>query len=336
MALRTRITLGLAGLAALSACSDSVPTATDPNAAAPAFNTATNQAGDHPRRHVFELRNSPGARNAASRSGTGTGISYHGGPVLQAATKVVAIYWASGTIYTGGPAAGTTGSGAQDGSLVGHFLRNLGGSPYFNINTTYTDKSGLKIVNSVNYTGFWANTTSAPSGTSSVSDAQMIAMLQGGFTSGKLTYDASTLYLIFTAGQVNLGGGFGTQYCGYHTHGTVTIAGVNRTALYSAMPYDNAYPAACTNGTASPNGDPGADNEVSVLAHEIEETTTDPMGTAWYDNRGYENADKCAWNFGATYASGGGVANMNLGGKDFLVQQNWINAGTGGCRLTFP
>ena len=101
-------------------------------------------------------------------------------------------------------------------------------------------------------------------------------------------------------------------------------------------PYDYAYPAACTNGTASPNGDPGADNEVSVLAHEIEETTTDPMGNAWYDTRGYENADKCAWNFGATYGSGGGVANMNLGGKHFLVQQNWINAGTGGCRLAWP
>lgn len=336
MALRTRITLGLAGLAALSACTDSTPTPADPNAAAPAFNNAADQAGARPQRHVFELRNSPGVQSAAGRKGGGTGISFHGGPVLQATTKVVAIYWAAGTIYNGGPTPGTTGSGAADGSLIGHFLRNVGGSPYFNINTTYTDKSGLKIVNSVNYTGFWANNTSAPSGTTSVSDAQMVAMLQSGFNSGKLIYDPGTLYLIFTAGQVNLGGGFGTQYCGYHTHGTVSIAGVNQTALYSAMPYDNAYPASCTNGTASPNGDPGADNEVSVLIHEIEETTTDPMGNAWYDTRGYENADKCAWNFGVTYASGGGVANMNLGGKHFLVQQNWINAGTGGCRLAYP
>ena len=45
------------------------------------------------------------------------------------------------------------------------------------------------------------------------------------------------------------------------------------------------------------------------------------MGNAWYDTRGYENADKCTWNFG---------------GKHFLVQQNWINAGTGGCRLAWP
>jgi hypothetical protein len=338
MALRTRMALGLAGLTALTACSESVPTASESNSITPLFNNAADQAGDHPQRHVFELRNSPGVQSAAGRKGGGTGISYHGGPVLQAATKVVAIYWAAAPIYNNGPAAGTwnLAGNAADASLVGHFLRNLGGSPYFNINTTYTNGAGLNIANIVSYTGFWANNTSAPGGSTSVSDVQMVAMLQSGFTSGTLAYDANTLYLIFTAGTVNLGGGFGTQYCGYHTHGTVSIGGVNKTALYSAMPYDNAYPSACTNGTASPNGDPGADNEVSVLAHEIEETTTDPMGNAWFDTRGYENADKCAWNFGATYSSGGGVANMNIGGKHFLVQQNWINSGTGGCRLAWP
>jgi hypothetical protein len=83
---------------------------------------------------------------------------------------------------------------------------------------------------------------------------------------------------------------------------------------------------------ADPVADPGADYEVNTLAHEIEETTTDMMGTAWYDNRGYENADKCAWNFGPTVTTtAGGVANIAIGSKYFLVQQNWINKGTGGC-----
>jgi hypothetical protein len=185
----------------------------------------------------------------------------------------------------------------------------------------------------VTYTSFWANNINAPSGTTKISDTQMVAMLQAGFDSNKIAYDPSTLYLIFTAGKVNLGGGFGTSYCGYHTHGTITINGTAHTALYAAMPYDYAYPGACTNGTAAPNGDPGADGEVSVLAHEIEETTTDMMGNAWYDNRGYENADKCAWNFGTTYNNGVGIANVNLNGKDFLIQQNWKNVGSGGCAL---
>jgi hypothetical protein len=164
----------------------------------------------------------------------------------------------------------------------------------------------------------------------------MIAMLQSGFTNGRLTYGANTLYLIFTSGTVNLGGGFGTQYCAYHTHATVSVPGQgNKTIYYAAQPYVAAYPSACTNGTASPNGDAAADGVISVLAHEIEETTTDPMGNAWFDNRGYENADKCAWNFGTTTTAHGGVSNIQVGAKWFLVQQNWINSGSGGCRLSF-
>jgi hypothetical protein len=267
---------------------------------------------------------------------SGTGIYYHGGPVLQAATRVAAVYWASAPVFTGGPAAGTSGPGSADGSLVGLFLRNLGGSPYFNINTSYTDGSGRNIVNAVTYTQYWANNSNVPSNGQKVTDASMIAMLQSGFNSGALTYDASTLYAIFTAGTVNLGGGFGTSYCAYHGYATVTINGVNRTVLYSAQPHVAAYPSACTNGTASPNGDPGADGQVNVLAHETEETTTDMLGTAWYDRRGEESADKCAWTFGTTYkTANGGVANMKLGGKDFLVQQNWVNAGHGGCALSY-
>jgi hypothetical protein len=264
--------------------------------------------------------------------GSSTGISYHGGPVLQAGTKVVAVYWAASAIYSGGPTPGTHGAGSADGSLVGFFLTNLGGSSYFKINSTYTDGSGSSIVNSVSYTGYWANNIGVPANGQSVSDAAMVAMLQSGFNSGALTYDPNTLYAIFTAGTVNLGGGFGTQYCAYHTHGTVSVGGGSKTVLYAAMPYDNAYPGACTNGTTGPNGDPGADAEVNTLAHETEETTTDMMGTAWFDTRGYENADKCAWTWGTTQtASNGGLYNITIGGKPFLVQQNWVNSGTGGC-----
>jgi hypothetical protein len=256
--------------------------------------------------------------------------------VLRTNTNVVAIYWAGAPIYTGGPAAGTTGSGAQDGSLVGYFLRNLGGSSYFNINTTYTDGSGNPIANIVNYNGFWANNTNVPADGQNVSDAAMIAMLQSGFNSGKLVYDPNALYAIFTPGKVNLGGGFGTQYCAYHWNGTVTVGGASRTVLYAAMPYDYAYPTGCTAQKPSPNADPAADAEVNTLAHEIEETTTDLMGNAWFDNRGYENADKCAWTWGTTTTSGGGTWNVTMGAKHFLVQQNWVNSGSGGCKQSWP
>ncbi len=342
---RPRVTVAVSALLlAVAACTDRTGAPTGPQATAVPAGRASDRAAPGPfdgadHASVIALRKQDAAasqaKTGASRS-SGTGIYYHGGPVLQAGTKVVAVYWASAPIYSGGPAAGTTGAGSADGSLVGYFLNHLGGSPYFNINSSYSDGSGNKIVNSVTYTGYWANNVNVPSNGQNVSDAAMLAMLQSGIDSGAITYDPSTSYAIFTAGTVNLGGGFGTQYCAYHWYGTVTVGGVSKNILYAAMPYDYAYPSGCTNGTTSPNGDPAADAEANVLAHEIEETTTDMFGTAWYDRRGYENADKCAWKFGSTYTTNnGGVANMVIGSKDFLVQQNWVNAGSGGCVLKF-
>ncbi len=220
-----------------------------------------------------------GARSAASpstnRATVNSGITFHGGPVLQATTNVVAVYWASAPIYVKGPKTGT-GLGTADSSIVGFFLRNLGGSPWFNINATYTNAAGLKINNLVKYTGYWANATSAPASGATVTDAAILAMLQSGFTAGTLTYDSNTIYSVFTGPKVNLGGGAGTSYCAYHSAATMTIAGVSRTVLYTAQPYAASWSSACTATTVSANGDLGADVEVNLLAHEIAETTTDP------------------------------------------------------------
>jgi hypothetical protein len=342
---RLALAAGAAASFGLASCSESPSSPSREIAPDAASLSQAPELADETGRHIFHtkqwhaLDNAQNNGNGKGKPGnpaTSTGISFHGGPVLQSETKVAAIYWGGSTIYSGGPAPGATGSGATDGSLVGTFLRTLGGSPYFNINTTYWNAAGTKIVNKVTYTQFWANPT-LPT-TASISDAQMAAMLQDAFTTGKLTYDASTVYAIFTGPGVNLGGGFSgqnLQYCAYHFHGTVNVGG-SKTVLYAAMPYDYAFPSGCTNGTPSPNGDAAADAIINTLAHEIEEATTDMLGTAWFDNRGYENADKCAWNFGSTYTSGAGVANMKIGTKDYLIQQNWVNAGSGGCAKSYP
>ena len=331
-----------AGLAALAACSDNNITQQAPQDTSP-LEAAVPHFGAVPVRGMpttprFSNNGNELNHGAATAGGqlTQAGINYHGGPVLQAQTNVAAVYWAASTIYSGGPTPGSNGAGSADNSNVGYFLNHIGGSPYYAINTTYTNASGTAIANIVNYTQYWANNSyNVPSGKTRVTDSNMVAMLQYAFNNGKLTYDPNTLYAIFTQGTVNLGGGFGTQYCAYHTHGTVTINGVSKTVLYAAMPDDYAKASACSAGYASPNNDPHADAEVSTLVHEIEETTTDMMGNAWYDNQGYENADKCAWTFGTTFTtSNGGVANVTLGTKNFLIQRNWLNVGTGSCAMS--
>jgi hypothetical protein len=74
----------------------------------------------------------------------------------------------------------------------------------------------------------------------------------------------------------------------------------------------------------------------SIVSHELEEATTDPDLNAWYDRRGEENADKCAWTFGQTFtASNGSKYNMVLGSRQYLIQQNWVNASGGYCAVTY-
>jgi Phosphate-induced protein 1 conserved region len=340
----TSVALVPAGLLALAACADNTPVAAP---AAPSVQESAVHLGIAPvrgaeRAHPLFANNGNETNHGNAGPNNGAlvqaGIQYHGGPVLQAGTKVAAIYWSATTIYAGGPTPGSTGAGSADGSNVGYFLNHIGGSPYFNINTSYTNSAGLPIVNSVTYTQFWANNSvSVPSGTKRVTDATMLSMLQSGFNTGKLTYDPNTLYAIFTQGAVNLGGGFGTQYCAYHSWGNVTVGGVTKTVLYAAMPDDYAKPSACSSGLASPNNDPHADAVVSTLVHETEETTTDPNGNAWWrTSTGAENADLCAWTWGTTYTTAnGGVANVHLGTKDFLIQRNWLNVGSGSCQLSF-
>jgi hypothetical protein len=325
-----RISAGIvaASLLTIAACSETATT-TAPLAAPDA--SSASKSPEFNGAHIMHTRDYYNAAGKA-RPGSGTGISYHGGTVIAgpAITKVVSIYWSTGTIYAG--QATGTGTGAADPTLIGSFLRSLGGSPYFNINTTYYNASNSKVVNQVGYTSFWSTGSTCAGPTASPTDAQMVALIQCGLNAGAIAYDPNTVYSIFTASGINLGGGFGSQYCAYHTHGATSQGNV----YYAAMPYNQQYPSGCTSNFASPNADVAGNSEVNTLAHEIEETTTDAMGNAWYDRQGYENADKCAWTWGTVQtAANGGKYNMTFAdGKQYLVQQNWVNAGSGGCTLS--
>ena len=240
----------------------------------------------------------------------GNGITYHGGPVILGTTNIHYIWygnWSSG-----------------DKTILTDLAQSIGGSPYFNINTTYYNGSNVHVSNAVAYAGA-ANDNYSHGTSLSDSAIQSIVAAQN-------PTDTNGVYFVLTSADVNETSGFCTQYCGWHTHGTIN----GRDIKYAFIGNPARCPSACTNGTGAPNGSVGADGAASIISHELEEAVTDPDLNAWYDNRGRENADKCAWTFGSTYTTpNGGVANMKLGSRDFLIQQNWVNASGGFCAKSF-
>lgn len=271
------------------------------------------------------IRGLPPRAPAGGAVTTGNGINYHNGPVLHTINLYYILYgnWAQTNLNPTGT------------SLLTAWGNNIGGSPYFNINTTYGDTTG-NVPNAV--TLYPVSYTDTGSLGTSLSDSSIATLVSNAINSGKLgtagVADPNGLYMVLTAPGVNETSGFLTQYCGWHSWGTWGTTPVQYSFVGNA-----AGPSLgnCAWQTASsPNGDPGVDAMVSVMAHELEETATDPQGTGWYASNGQENGDLCAWTFGTTYtAPNGSLANMVLGGKNYLIQQNWLNASGGKCVLSY-
>jgi hypothetical protein len=247
------------------------------------------------------------------------GIDFHGGPVMTNTTNVYYIWygdWAKNS--------------AQQ--ILADLMNGLDASDIYNINTSYYDAAGKAVVNSVM---LQPSVTDNYSLGTSLSDAKVQNVVANAITSGKLPNDPDGVYFVLTSADVQETSGFGTVYCGWHTHANIDGTDIKYAFVGDATTQAPSGCIAVTDST-SPNGNKGADGMASVIYHELSEAVTDPDLNAWYDRRGYENADKCAWKFGATFtAANGGIANVSLGKRDFLLQQNWVNANGGYCSVSY-
>jgi len=249
--------------------------------------------------------------------GTSNGINYHGGPVILGTVNVYYIWYGNW-------------SGNSAKTILTEFARAIGGSAYFNINTTYYNGSSAHVSNSVNYAGSVDDSYSL--GTT-LSDANIQTIVTNAINNNALLKDPNGVYFVLTSDDVAESSGFCTTYCGWHTYGTIA----NTNIKYAFVGNAARCPSACEAQSTSPNGNAGADAMASVIAHELEEAVTDPNLNAWYDTRGYENADKCAWKFGTTStATNGSKYNITLNNTlQYLIQQNWVNASGGYCALSY-
>lgn len=251
---------------------------------------------------------------------SGNGINYNGGLVLNSGVNAYYIWYGNWWRNTAT-------------SILTDFISNLGGSPYFNINTTYYDVvnyTSMPVKNLVHYAGGAIDNYSQ--GTA-LTDASVEAVVANAITRNIVPKDTNGVYFVLTSADVNETSGFCTQYCGWHTRATIGNADIK----YAFVGNPARCPTACEAQSIGPNGNAGADAMASIVAHELEEATTDPDLNAWYDSYGEENADKCAWRFGSYFRlANGSYANMRLGSRYYLIQQNWVNAGGGACALHYP
>lgn len=243
-------------------------------------------------------------------------IRNHGGPVMTGTVTAYLIWYGN---WAGNSAV----------SILTDFVSTLRGSPFYNIQTTYPG-----VTNNIQYGGSWS--TPAIYG-NSISDANIFKLVTTAITTAKLPLNTNGVYFVLTSAEVTASSGFCSDYCAWHWYGTLN----NQKIKYSYVgnPETQCLSGCGTQGNAGPNGNPGADAMATSLAHELNEAVTDPLGTGWYfDNNGDENADRCVGKLGATYtAPNGARANVKLGKRDFLLEQNWANTiPAGSCRSSYP
>jgi hypothetical protein len=156
--------------------------------------------------------------------------------------------------------------------------------------------------------------------TSRISDSTIQSYLATLFKNGSETPSASTIYGVYFPHGMRIslqGGSSCTSFCGYHSH--FTYNGI--LIKYAVFPYTDC-PGCSLNGLTV------ADILSIVTSHEIRESVSDSLGTAWYDNAGYEADDKCAWHNLYQTTNGG-----------FWVQPEFSNGGTSsnsGFTATYP
>ena len=256
-------------------------------------------------------------------------ITYNGGPVMPKLSAVYVIWYGKWNNSTGSD----TPAGQQiiRDSLFG--LSQSGG--YTNITTGalgyYTQGSNGLYVTEVS-SAVQSEYTDSYSQGEKLTDSGVLKVVEHaianglGAFGGVNTAHADAVYLVLTSSDVAESSGFCSKYCGWHTY--TTYYGAITPVKYAFVGNANRCLSACAAQTISPNGNAGVDAMVSVIAHELEESVTDPLLNAWHDANGSESADKCAWTFSSsqTLLSGGAYANAVLptsggGSRNYLVQR---------------
>ncbi|CAL9058057.1 unnamed protein product [Musa banksii] len=276
-------------------------------------------------------------------------LAYHMGPVL---TSPVNIY----TIWYGHWEAAPQG-------IIRDFLLSLSApspSPsvgdWWRTVRLYTDQTGSNVTGSFVLAGELHDSAYSHGATLSRLAIQSVIRSAVAAHPQRLPLDPRNgLYLVLTSPDVEVED-FCREVCGFHYFTFPAVVGVTVPYAWvghsgSQCPGMCAYPFALpeymvgvhnasggVRALGAPNRDVGADGMISVIAHELAETSSDPLINAWYAGDDpaapAEIADLCVGVYGSG-AGGGYVGSVFKGsegeaynlhgvnGRRFLVQWVW-------------
>jgi hypothetical protein len=239
-----------------------------------------------------------GLQTAAARSGRTPNLVYHGGPVMTSRTEVFPIFWGSSwPSYVGDKISG-----------IDAFYRGVGSTSYAATNGEYNDSSGAFVSTAVNENAVKID------GSAAVSRAPQTSEILAEVARVYPNPTPNAYYPVYVDQPRGR-----TGYCAWHSTGTINGVPVQFGFFFKLDGDSGCDP---NSPTSQSQGLAALGN---VSGHELSEMLTDPQLNAWYDSKGAENSDKCAWTFGAKL--------VNLGGTSWKIQGNWSNraydAGTG-------
>ena len=236
------------------------------------------------------------ATAAALPGGSGDLVD-HGGQVLSE-VHIYPIFW--------GPTSTTFFTQAYKDAIAGFFTSIQCGSgtsvPVCNGHSDlikqYFRGASTKITSPRTFTDTTNPPTSSPTTGSIVAEAAKVVK------AANLNVDPFGLYMVFTSN-------FPTRanYCAWHSAGSYRATTTSPASWFAVayMPYVGTM-AGCSAGNLPglvggfKNGQ-AVHSVINVATHELYEAMSDSLinnRSAWYDAAGYENGDKCAWNFGST------------------------------------
>ncbi len=227
-------------------------------------------------------------------------MTYHGGKIMTTAVTE-AIFWGPGWNTPGDKISG-----------LDVWYPGFSNSNYAKTSDEYTNSAGTHVGATTSYLDHIVDTTTASGGGStSAILAEVCKVIAKPDPSGNGYYP---VYVDIPRGNAG--------YCAYHSAGTCGGVPVQFAFFWKLDGDPGCDPQDTTTGHSQ-----GLAALANVSGHELSEARTDPASPgAWYDSRGQENGDKCAWTFNVPSVS-------FPNGTSWKIQGEWsnaaFNAGTG-------